>query len=420
MNLLKTSALNGIAVLIKTATMFILNKILAIYVGPSGYAAIGQFQNFIQIVTAFAGSSINTAVVKYTAEYYDDENKQRAIWKTSGSIVFIFSIIVATLILVFQRKLSFYIFQSYEYQSVFIWFAAFLLFFNLNTLFLAILNGKKEILKLVLANIAGSLFSLVITGILTVRFHLYGALIALTIYQSIAFFVTFILCYKSDWFRVSYLFGRIDCNISKKISHFALMAIVSVIFGNLAQIILRNVVITKYGISYAGYWDAMTRLSSGYLIFASTILSVYYLPKLSELKDYKNIIKEVSYGYKIILPLACISSFFVYFFQDLIISILFTKEFLPMKELMFWQLIGDVIKIGSWVISFLMLSKAMTKIFIITEAFFALSIIPLSIFFINYFGFKGIAIAFAMNCLLYWLVCSYFSIRKLRKSSFSQ
>ena len=108
MNLLKTSALNGIAVLIKTATMFILNKILAVYVGPSGYAAIGQFQNFIQIVTAFAGSSINTAVVKYTAEYYDDENKQRAIWKTSGSIVVIFSILVAVLILIFQKKLSLY------------------------------------------------------------------------------------------------------------------------------------------------------------------------------------------------------------------------------------------------------------------------------------------------------------------------
>lgn len=75
MNLLKTSFLNGVAVLIKTATMFILNKILAIYVGPAGYAAIGQFQNFIQIITTFAGSAINTAVIKYTAEYHEDEAK---------------------------------------------------------------------------------------------------------------------------------------------------------------------------------------------------------------------------------------------------------------------------------------------------------------------------------------------------------
>jgi Polysaccharide biosynthesis protein. len=88
MNLFRTSVLNGVAVLIKTITMFVLNKILAVYLGPTGYAAIGQFQNFIQMVTTFAGSAINTAVVKYTAEYHEDETKQRAVWKTAGVLFF--------------------------------------------------------------------------------------------------------------------------------------------------------------------------------------------------------------------------------------------------------------------------------------------------------------------------------------------
>ena len=415
MNLLKTSVLNGIAVLIKTATMFIINKILAVYVGPAGYAAIGQFQNFIQIITAFAGSSVNTAVVKYTAEYYEDESKQRAIWKTAGTLVVLFSAVVAFFILVFQKQLSLYIFKGTEYQSVFVWFAIFLIFFNFNMLLLAILNGKKEISKLVIANIAGSLLSLAITGLLTIKFLLYGALVALTINQSVIFFVTLLICYKSKWFKVTDLFGKIDPDVLKKLSSFALMTIVSVIFGNIAQIILRNLVIAEYDLNYAGYWDAMTRLSGGYLMFASTILGIYYLPRLSELKKYKDIKREVNYGYKVILPLACLMSLSVYLLQDFIIGILFTKDFLPMKELMFWQLVGDVIKIGSWIVSFMMLSKAMTKIFIITETFFALSIIPLSIFFINYFGFKGIAMAFALNCLLYWIVCSYFSFKKLKE-----
>jgi len=153
MNLLRTSVLNGVAVLIKTITMFVLNKILAVYLGPTGYAAIGQFQNFIQMVTTFAGSAINTAVIKYTAEYHEDQNKQRAIWKTAGSLVFLFSLIFAILILIFQNQLSLYIFHTLEYQNVFVWFAVFLIFFNFNTLFLAILNGKKEILKLVIAGL---------------------------------------------------------------------------------------------------------------------------------------------------------------------------------------------------------------------------------------------------------------------------
>lgn len=415
MNLLNTSLLNGVAVLIKTATLFLLNKVLAVYVGPAGYAAIGQFQNFIQMVTAFSGSAINTAIIKYTAEYHEDETKQRAIWKTAGSIVFLFSLFFSILIILFQKQLATYIFHSIEYQTVFVWFAVFLLLFNFNALFLAILNGKKEILKLVIANIFGSIFSLIVTSLLAIKYGLYGALIALSIYQSLVFFVTLVLCYRSKWFRLSYLFGKIDLDISKKFAAFALMAFVSVFFGNFSQIYLRKLITYEYDILHAGYWEAMSRLSGGYLMFASTILGVYYLPRLAELNQFNLIKKEVKRGYFSILPIACFGSLVMFFNQDLVISILFTKDFMPMKELFFWQLIGDVIKIGSWIISFMMLSKAMTKIFVITESFFALSIIPLTIICSDYFGFKGVAIAFALNCLFYWIVCSYFSFRKLKE-----
>lgn len=417
MNLLKTSVLNGVAVLIKTATMFLLNKMLAVYVGPAGYAAIGQFQNFIQMIISFSGAAINTAVVKYTAEYYEDEDKLRLVWKTAGSIVLISSLIFSLFILIFRNKLSVYIFHSAEYQSVFVWFSVFLIFFTLNSLFLAILNGKKEIVKLVAANILGSIISLVLTSILTIKYNLYGALIALSIYQSITFFATLVLCYRSDWFRLTYLFGKIDKIIAKKFAAFALMAFVSVFFGNISQIILRNIIIKEFGINYAGYWEAMTRLSNGYLLFASTLLGVYYLPKLSELKKYLEIKKEINLGYKVILPVAIISSLLVYTFKEIIVKILFTEKFMPMLELIVWQLTGDVIKIGSWIISYMMLSRAMTKLFAVTEAIFALSVIPLTMLFMEIIGFAGIAFAFMLNCLLYWLVCSYFSFNKLKEIS---
>lgn len=415
MNLLKTSALNGIAVLIKTATMFILNKILAVYVGPSGYAVIGQFQNFIQIVTTFAGGAINTAVIKYTAEYYEDESKQRAIWKTAGSIVFIFSLLMVFFILIFQRKLSFYIFQTVEYQSVFVWFAIFLLFFNFNALFLSILNGKKEILKLVVANIIGSLFSLVITGLLAIKFQLYGALVALSIYQSTAFMVTLILCYKANWFRFSYLFGKIDPVIAKKFAGFALMALTSAICVPLSQIVIRLYLSSKFGLAYAGYWEAMIRLSGGYLMLVTATLSVYYLPRLSELSSIIDIKKEIYLGYKVIFPAALVGAISVYILRDWIIGLLFTDAFLPMRDLFLWQMIGDSLKIGSWILAYLMLSKAMTHLFIITEVIFATTLVGLTYISTNLFGFEGVSIAYLVNYAIYWLVMGIFVFKKLRK-----
>lgn len=408
MNLLKTSVLNGIAVLVKTATMFILNKILAVYVGPSGYAAIGQFQNFIQMVTSFAGGSINTAVVKYTAEYGDNPTEQRKIWQNAGTIILALSIIFSLLIIVFQKPLSIYIFHSTEYRSVFIWFGIFLIFFNFNALFLAILNGKKEILKLVIANIAGSVFSLAITGFLAYQYHILGALIALSIYQSIAFFVTLFLCYKSNWFKISYLFGKIEPQIAKNFAAFALMALVSAICVPLSQMAIRSYLSQEFGLNYAGYWEAMIRLSAAYLMLVTTTLGVYYLPRLAELRHLDEIKKEVYLGYKFIFPLALVGGLCVYVMRDWIIALLFSHAFMPMRDLFLWQMIGDSLKIGSWILAYLMLGKAMTKLFVTTEILFALSSVGLTYVCSKLFGFEGVSIAHLVNYALYWLVMSYF------------
>lgn len=414
MNLLQTSVLNGVAVLIKTITLFVLNKILAVYLGPTGYAALGQFQNFIQMVTTFAGSAINTAVIKYTAEYHEDESKQRAIWKTAGSIVFVFSLMFAFLILIFQRQLSLYIFHTLEYQTVFVWFAVFLLFFNFNTLFLAILNGKKEILKLVLANIAGSLFALIVTSILAIKLHLYGALIALSIYQSIAFIVTLFLCYRADWFKFSSLFGKIDLEITKKFSSFIWMALVSAICVPLSQMLIRAYLSQEFGLAYAGYWEAMIRLSTVYLMLVTTTLGVYYLPRLSELKMIDEIKKEVYLGYKFLFPLAVAGGVVIFVLRDWIIKVLFSPSFAPMQSLFFWQMMGDALKIGSWILAYLMLSKAMTKLYISTEIIFTLSLIALTYVCTQLFGFEGVSIAHLINYGMYWVVISFFIFKSLK------
>lgn len=414
MNLFRTSVLNGVAVLIKTITMFVLNKILAVYLGPTGYAAIGQFQNFIQMVTTFAGSAINTAVVKYTAEYHEDETKQRAVWKTAGSIVFLFSLLFAILILFFQKQLALYIFQSLKYQTIFIWFAIFLIFFNFNTLFLAILNGKKEILKLVLANIAGSLFALVITGVLAIKLQLYGALIALSIYQSIAFIVTLILCHRADWFEFSSLLGKIDLGITKKFASFILMALVSAICVPLSQMLIRAYLTQEFSLAYAGYWEAMIRLSTVYLLLVTTTLGVYYLPRLSELNAIHEIKKEVYLGYKFIFPLAVVGGICVFILRDWIINLLFSPSFAPMQDLFLWQMMGDALKIGSWILAYLMLSKAMTKLYICTEIIFTVSIIALTYICTQVFGFEGVSIAHLINYGLYWIVISLFIFKQLK------
>lgn len=72
-------------------------------------------------------------------------------------------------------------------------------------------------------------------------------------------------------------------------------------------------------------------------------------------------------GYQVILPVAIISSILIYLFKEIVVKFLFTDEFMPMLELLTWQLVGDVTKIASWIISFMMLSKAMTGLLLLQK-----------------------------------------------------
>lgn len=408
MTLIKTSLLNGIAVVIKMLTMLGLNKILAIYVGPAGYAAIGNFQNAVQMISTFASGAINTGVVKYTAEYYDDEEKQRQVWRTAGTIAVLGSVIAGIGVAVFSKQIAQWFLQDESYNTVFIWFSVTLVFFIFNTLLLAILNGKKEIHRYIIANIAGSLFALAVTSVLAIQFGLHGALTALAIFPSFAFVVTLYLCYKADWFKFSYLFGRLDKQVVLNLSKYTAMALTSAACVPVSHILIRTHLADTLGMDAAGYWEAMWRLSAAYLMLVTTTLSLYYLPKLSELKDPKEIKAEILQGYKIILPVAAACGLVIYLLRDFIIGVLFTSDFIPMRDLFAWQMVGDTLKIGSWILAYLMLGKAMMKLFIASEIVFAAGFYGWTYFLTGIYGLEGVTIAHAINYAIYWVVMGVF------------
>ncbi|EOX3451917.1 O-antigen translocase [Vibrio cholerae] len=415
MTLIKTSLLNGIAVVIKMLTLLGLNKILAIYVGPAGYAALGQFQNAVQMITTLASGAINTGVTKYTAEYHEDETKQHAVWRTAGTISLLGSVLVAIVVIAFNKLLADWFLKDENLSSVFTWFALTLVLFVFNTLLLAILNGKKEIKRYVIANVAGSLFALVVTTVMAIQLGLYGALVALAIYQSLTFFVTLTLTYKASWFKLSYLFGSIDKQAAKNLAKFTAMALTSAACVPLSHILIRNHLGETIGWDAAGNWEALWRLSGAYMMIFMTTLTVYYLPRFSEIACLREIGKELFKGYMIFMPFFLAVTLFVYFLFEHITLLLFTDEFLLMKEAIFWQLVGDILKFGSWMVAFLMHSKGMAKLFIVSEISFSLFFYGLIVIFTERFGFEGVGIAHAINYFFYWLVIRFSVFYVLRK-----
>ncbi len=414
MNLVKTSLLNGIAVVIKLVTALGLNKLLAIYVGPAGYAVIGQFQNAIGMITTFASAGINTGVTKYTAEYFDDDERQHSVWRTAVVIVAAGSLLAALVIALFHKSLAVLFLKDEAYGSVFIWLAATLSILVFNALLLAIMNGKKDIRRYVTVNITGSLVSLIVTGILARFWGLYGALVALTINQSLVFIVTLAICSKSEWFRLRNFIGSFDRAVARNLGKFVLMALTTAAVGPTSQIIVRNHIATTLGWTTAGHWQAVTKISEMYLMLVTSTLGIYYLPRLSEIRDNSELKLEIVNGYKFILPLAVLGAGTIYLFRDWVVVTLFTADFAPMKKMFAWQLAGDVVKIGSWLLAYVMLGRAMMRTFIATEILFSVTWIVMVFVLTDKFAVQGALMAYFANYLIYWIVMIFLIRRQCR------
>lgn len=410
MNLVKTSFLSGIAAFVKIISVLVINKMLSVITGPGGLAIFAQFQNAQSIIATISQGGINSGVTKYTAEYYDRSDKKKMLWSASLLVTVIFTILASITTFFLSDLLSTYIFDNDSYSFAFKLLSVSLIFYSINQLLLSILNGLKEIKRYICVNVIQSIFALIISVILIFFYGINGALIAMVANQSVIFFVILIALRNHALIRLKNLTVWFNFEHIKNLSKYSLMTLVSAISGPVSYLFVRNYVGVNYSWESAGHWQAMMYISTMYLLVITTALSTYYLPKLSELSNKKELRTEIYNGYKIIMPIVIILSTLMYFLKDFIVWLLFTPDFENMKELFFWQMFGDVIKISSWLISYIMLAKANVKRFVITEITFSLSFSFLCVIFLQFSGVIGLSYAYAANYLLY-LVCMVFLMR---------
>lgn len=402
-DLVKVSFFSSISTLVRMLTGFVSVKVVASIIGPSGVALVGQLSNFSSIILTFATGGILNGVTKYVAEYREDTLTIKKVLQTGLLVILTMSVCCAVLMIVFAERLSISFLHSKDLKIVFIIFGFTVVLYSLNTFLIAVLNGLKEFRRYNIINISEAFIGLIFSIILAYIYGVKGALVGAVTYQSIVLFVTLILMRRSS-LNVGAIFKiRMDRGTLKKYLHYSLMAIVFACVTPFAQLLVRDNIIQHISLSEAGIWEGMNRISNMYLMVITTSLSVYYLPRLSEIKDNVMLRAEIFQAYKIIMPFLLLATMSIFLCRNLIIHILFTNEFEPMQRLFLPQMIGDFFKIASWLLAFQMVAKSMTKTFIVSEILGSASFLLLSIIFVSELGLVGASWAYALNYIIYFV-----------------
>jgi PST family polysaccharide transporter len=416
LDMVRVFSFTSISTLVKMLAGFISVKVVAVIIGPAGIALLGQLGNFSTIIMSIATGGIKTGVTKYIAEYKDDTNSINEYIGTAVKITLFFSVLCGLFLIVGSSLLSLKILLDTKYNFVFIVFGVTLIFYTLDTLLLAIINGYKQFNLYVKVSIISSVFGLLLSLILVIPFGMNGALLNAVTSQSLVFIASVFVVKRSKIISLSLdsLWGKFNSLKAKQYFRFALMTLVSALTVPVSQLIIRDYIINQFSIQAAGWWEGLNRLSNMYLMIITSSFGVYYLPKLSEASNSDTIIKTIKTAYKVITPCLILGLIAVYFGRFVIIKLLFSSEFYEMSGLFFWKIIGDFFKISSWLIGYLMLAKAMTKLFIVTEISFSALYVGLVFIFCNLIGLQGIVLGDAVNYAVYFFVMYFTVFRRIK------
>lgn len=400
----KVSAWSAVSTLIRMITGFVSIKVVAQIIGPSGIALVGQFINSITMIGTLGTGCVGQGVTKYIAEHYDEPEKQKRIIVNSVRITLVSTIIMSLLVILFYKYIGASIFKTNQYNSIILLFGVSIGLYSFNTLFISILNGFKAFKKFVIVNVASSIAGLILSIILVLQFGVYGALLNCVVSQSVIIAITLFFIRKEHWFSSIFSFAKTDTQTLKKLGKFTIMALTSVILVPLSQIAVRSYIADHISMDSAGLWEAMNRISGMYLVFITTSISTFYLPRLSELKENFHLKQEIVKTMKIVLPPLALVCLTIFLTRDILIHLLFTQKFEAMRELFALQMVGDFFKMAAWLIAFLFWAKAMLRTFIITEIIFNVSYVLFARIGVDTMGLPGSVYAYALNYTLYFMV----------------
>lgn len=411
--LFKVTSLNGLSVLIKIMVGFVTSKVIAVYIGPAGMALVGNFRNFTTAIENLGILGFQNGIIKYVADYQNQEDKQRSFLATVTMAILLIVLLLSVLLFFTATYWNAMLFgTNFQYSTVFKALALCLPWYIGSVFLTAVLNGFEAYEKVIKVNIIGNLLGLFLSVILIYYYKEFGALMAIVLAPSMVFLVTlYYLYHQLNYFRIS--LRNFHFESLRNLSEYSLMALVSAVVGPLVLLSLRNTIIHTLSYEAAGYWEALTRISSYYFLFLSTILTVYYLPKLSKSESVAET-KSLFWSYfKGIVPFFIIGLVVLYLLRGYLIPILFSPDFHPVSELFFWQFVGDAFKAMALILGYQFFAKKLTKAFIVTEIF-SFAVLWLSgQYLVNVFGIEGIAMANTVTYGVYLITLSVYFRKQL-------
>jgi PST family polysaccharide transporter len=346
---------------------------------------------------------VNRGIIKYWSNnQVGDQEKQKILSAGIWLNILLYAGSVILLIVFSDYFLSVFHFHLSSTWIILLLLAG-LFIYIINLFFLSVILSFQYIKPYAIITMAGAvlltLFCLagVRTGILEYSLILFLAGSAANIF----FTIFFIIKHR----MVKPVNMNMGIENLKKLGEFILMAASVLIFSKGVEFYARSLSISEFGLHHTGLWQAVVKMSDGYMmVFINTVGIIYY-PQVSALiLDTEQLRVYVRDVLKIVGILTLAGLVLIYIFRFPILHLLYSTDFYPAADLMPLQFLGDFLCIISYLLMYIISAQSRTREFIGLQALSAGFYILLIHWFMPFMDVITFPAAHAIRCAVYFSV----------------
>ena len=399
----KVLGFNSISIVLKIIMGLVSTKLSSIYLGLQGINTLENFRNFTSISDSFSQFGLQNGIVKYSATSHSIKQDKKVI-STIFFLLLVTSFIFIFLIILNINYVKFYIFGNQSFGFLVIAYALLSPFANLQFLLLNYLQGKQGHKFVILINSIGYVLNIILSFYLIINYHLIGAMIQLIVVPIILMIISLFIIHKKVVFFNLISIHYVNFSVIKGLLVFSLMNLVSGALTPLSFIFIRYLVQSNLSADEAGVWSSIVRISVFYMTFVSSICNLYFYPKLSKTEifsEYKAIIAEY---YRKFIPIVFLGLLLCFVLQKVVILLIYTEDFLILRDYFYLQLIADFVKSLSLIFGYLLIAKKKIWQFILFEIISLGSYCLGSYIFIEYLKLDGVYYSLIGSLMIYFTV----------------
>jgi O-antigen/teichoic acid export membrane protein len=379
------------------------SKFIAVLLGPFGMGITGLLTSTLNLVAGFTNFGLSVSAVKDISAAHSSGNETRlaVVAKVLSRWVWVTGLLGTVLTIIFSPWLSELTFGNRDYTVAFIWISIILLLNQLKASNIVMLQGMRQIVYLAKASITGSVIGLFTTLPLYYFYGVKGIVPGIIITSATSLLLTW---YYARTLKIP------TVNVSrvrtiaegKGMLKMGFMISLSGLISLLESYIVRIFISHHGGIEDVGLYNAGFAIINTYVGMVFTAMATDYFPRLSSVAHYNKESREVinQQAEIALLILAPILIVFLVFI-NLIVVILYSKQFLPITAMIYWAALGMFFKTASWCISFIFLAKGASKLYFWNELVTNVYLAGLNILGYYYYGLTGLGISFLIAYILY-------------------